>query len=123
MYHQPLCPKYIALFGCEAHPTSSLGSQAITDLFADYLDSAADWMHSRVVSRASKTKILEIIGRDKYVKFKDLKAQEGVKEATAIRARKLELQKNLQEGEPDWVLDHPDNPKNEARLSEDEPKH
>ena len=86
-------------------------------LFEEYLACGGDWMQSSLVLNVTQKASSEISGKQRYVRYIDLRKQHGVTAARMIRESKRELQKQL-EKKPDpsqapWVMPHPDLPGSE----------
>ena len=96
------------------------GSRTIETLFADWVTNRGDWTQTTAFMQTSQTVSKSKIGREVYIKLRDLIKKEGRDEALEIYHEKKRLQSLLpkdSDEDPYW-LPHPELPGNQAEGSE-----
>ena len=86
-------------------------------MFADWVSSRGDWTQTTAYIQRSKTVSKSKIGREVYIRPKDLIAREGEGPAMAIYAEKKRLQETEGTDEEPFWLKHPELPGNQANGS------
>ena len=87
-----------------------LDGSVLSGLFDEYLQSQGNWLRSSLVVRLKKNATTEALGEEAMVPFRDLKEQYGLSVAKQMRHQKRQLQSKAKNGDPPFVMDHPDMP-------------
>ena len=98
----------------------SQGSRTFETMFADWVSNRGDWTQTTAYMQTSQTVSKSKIGREVYIKLKDLIKKEGRDEALEIYQEKKRLQSLLPKDtdeDPYW-LPHPELPGNQAEGSD-----
>ena len=85
-------------------------------LFADYLAANGNWLQSTLVATTRSTQSKELKGKEKFIKYCDLRKAVGAVAAKKIKEEKMRLQLSCGAGDVPYTMPHPDMPTNEARA-------